>query len=49
METTNPQTMQVESVRRGEPIADALYGPEGYEHFALRMESQELSIRNKFS
>ena len=27
------------------PIADALYGPGGYEHTILRMDSQELSIR----
>ena len=47
METTNPQTMQVESVRRRESIADALYGQGGYEHIILRMESQELSTRNK--
>ena len=35
MEITNPPTVQVESVRR-EPGADALHGPEEYEHIMLR-------------
>ena len=39
METTNPPTMQVESVRRREPGADALYGPGRYENFIVRVES----------
>ena len=41
--------MQVESVRRGVTGADALYGPGGYVNITLRMESQELSIRNRIS
>ena len=31
--------------QEGHPIADALYGPGGYEHTVLRIDSQELSIR----
>ena len=42
MEITNPATMQVESVCRGQPHAeDALYGSGGYENIFLRREPQE--------
>ena len=41
--------MQLESASRGEPRADALYGPGGYENVFSRMESQELCIRNTIS
>ena len=41
--------MPVESVRREEPGADALYGRGGCEHIISRMESQDLSTRNKIS
>ena len=44
---TDPPTMQVESVRSEELGADALYGPGGHENITLRMEFQELSIRNQ--
>ena len=47
---TNPTTMQVESAGRAQHHAeDALYGPGGYEHIILRMETQECSIRNIIS
>ena len=49
MEITKPTTRQMESVRREEPSADALCGPGGYENIILRMESPELSIRNRIS
>ena len=39
-ETTSPTNMQLESVRRREPSANALYGPEGDENMTLRMGSQ---------
>ena len=48
-EISNPLAWQVESASRGEPNADALYGPGGYEYIILRVESQELSIRNRIS
>ena len=49
VEITNPPTMQVESVRREESESDALYARGGYEHIMLRMESHELSSRNRIS
>ena len=36
VEITNPTTMQVESASKGEPSADAFYGPGGYENIILR-------------
>ena len=45
LEITNLPAVHIESASRGEPNADALYG--GYENIVLRMESQELSIRNR--
>ena len=50
MEITSPTTMQVESASREQAQAeDALDGPGRYENIILRMESQELSIRNTIS
>ena len=48
-EISTPPSWQVESARRGESSADALYGPVGYEFVCLRMEPQELSVRNIIS
>ena len=39
MEATSPPAVQMESVRRGEPGADAVYGRGGYENVHLRVES----------
>ena len=39
METANPTTMRLESVRVGELGADAMYGPGGCENCVLRLES----------
>ena len=49
MEITIPSTVQVESASTGEPNTGALYGPGGSENIILRMESQELRIRNSIS
>ena len=39
----------MESVREGEPGADAPHGPGGYDNIIWRVESQELSTRNRIS
>ena len=44
-DATNPTTGQVESASRGDPHAHALCTSGGHDNFALRMESQGLSIR----
>ena len=49
VEITNPPAMQLESARKGEPNADALYGPGRYENIILGMESREFSTRNTIS
>ena len=41
--------MRVESASREERNADALYGPGECEHILLRVDSQELRIRNRIS
>ena len=38
MKTTIPPAMQLESIRREEPGADAVYGPGGDENVILRVE-----------
>ena len=49
METTGPQAVPMNSLRRREPGADALYGTGGCESILLRVESQEFSIRTRIS
>ena len=49
MEITNPTIRQVESASRIEPNAGALYGTGGFENMTLRMESEELRIRNRIA
>ena len=49
VEITDPPTLQKEAVRRRALGADAWYGPGGYENIVLRIESQELSMRNRIS
>ena len=49
MGITIPTTVQLESACRREPNADALYGPGMYENITLRMECQELSVRNRIA
>ena len=39
MEVTNPPAMQMESVRRGGNVAEALEGPGRYENIILRTKS----------